>query len=377
MNKKLVWFNTGLLSLYNKNTDDDSYKFNYYLGKKVEPLFYDTSRVEWHIKMSRVVQRAICLVDSTRISEKYGDGLNMARTVIPYKNADIDNGAYVDSHFDDLAYSRVDAIYDHAEKQNYKEIRISWSGGIDSNFALAAIFKHPRSKPWIKDKKISIWTSYYAKNEEPSIWNWIIKNDLPIHFINYEQLAKDKSPYLFVTGDGDPWGSTFFDLHANFVDKSQLSWGHWTLLKPFFLSRDKTGLTWDYFQELIRSSTVPIESCFHAWWWFECCTTQDFVYRMASYNQEPISEESLPGKKIFWFFHDQGFFDHSLFSLLKNKINNDNRNPKLKLIEYIANWQSWDKNKTLNKFFSQRLIPKRIYKWKIYEDLSWDRDIKL
>jgi hypothetical protein len=341
--KKLVWFNFGLLA-----------------ENKFDP------RLEWHTKMSDVVNRSIILIDSTNTSKRFGDGLDILRKQYEDNSyPDIDNGQKVDLNFYESALHRVDEMYDHAERNNYNNIKVAWSGGIDSSFLLAAIMQHPRSTRWLNEKRIVILTTKSSMIECPKIWNWLLDNKLPINTMSYETLSKDKSDWMLVTGDGDPYSGSFYNVYPNHTED-------WKNMERHFLSKDFSGLTWDYFKELLSISPDKINSCYHAWWWFERNVgVQDYSYRILSFNDdEVIDPKLLPGKKIFYFLSNKDFSDHSLYTV----VNHVKRDVKSRLIEYIMDWQK-SSDVPRYKFFSQSYIPKISYKWQIYDDLTWSNKI--
>lgn len=355
--KSLVWFHNGLLSKYNR-----------FLDSPIQ--INNSSKLQWQNAITSVIDLSVCLIDSTGTSKKFGDGLNTKS--IKQKNIpDLVNGAYVNGYFDDVATKRVKELYQQADKNEYKEIRIAWSGGIDSTFALAAIMQN-----MYYGYDFSVWTTTYAKRENPLVWNWLMNSGLKVEFMDYNQLGNDNSNYMLVTGDGDPYGVMYTTL-ANGYTKDIFG-DDWDKLEHLFIIKDPTGLAWDYFKELMSISPTPIKNCHQAWHWFEQCTDQDFMFRFAAYCNNPIIDKDkfLPGKKLFWFLDSQDFADHGLYSTINDTPTNT-KQIKTKLREYISNWMKLNDVMTFDKHSSQLLIPKSIHKWKIYDDLSWDRETNL
>jgi len=379
MTKKLVWFNDSILLDYADENFTSYYGNNQYLNRTVLPRFPDRPEMQWHIKLAPVAQRSITLVDQTGISKQFGDGIDLARVLTTHTNLpadfDPDHGALIDANFDLAAHKRVDEMYDQAERNGLTEIRISWSGGIDSNFVLAAIMMHPRSKPWLAAGRISVYTTMYARREDQELWDWVMQSGLPVHYLNYDQLGNDTGPWLLVTGEGEPYGTMFWNNHQKYIEPEDLRWGHWSKLETYFMVKDPSGLSWDYMKALVAASPIPIETCYHAWWWFEACVEgQNYLYRLSAYSDVNVIDPALvyPGGKTFWFLGSQDFADHGLYSVLNKKIPDEVDLVKPRLREFVARWQGWAEAKPKKRFYSQMMIPKRIRKNRIYDDLTWD-----
>jgi len=379
MTKKLAWFNDVIMLDYADKNFMTQYGHNQYLNRPVPPKFPDREEMQWHVKMASIHNRALILVDQTGISKKFGDGLDMALTLSTHtdlpKEFDPTRGAIIDKEFDSATYLRVDQMYDQAERNGLTEIRVSWSGGIDSNFVLAAIMMHPRSKTWLAEGRISIYTTSYAIREDIDIWNWITQSGLPVHYLNYDQLANDKSPWLLVTGEGEPYGTMFWNVHKAHIAEEDLRWGHWSKLEAYFMAKDPSGLCWDYMKALMAASPIEIETCYQAWWWFEACVEgQNYLYRLAAYSNMSTIDPAIvyPGGKTFWFLGSQDFADHGIYSVVNKLIPDEVDLVKPRLREFVAKWQGWSEVKPKKRFYSQMMIPKRIGKFRIYDDLSWD-----
>jgi hypothetical protein len=290
---------------------------------------------------------------------------------------DPDKGQLVDKSFSEATAARVEEMYAQAERNGIDEIRISWSGGIDSNYVLAAIMQHPKSVPWLADKKIAVYTTRFAKREDSMIWDWLMQSDLPVRYLDYGQLSQEPGNWMLVTGEGEPYGTMFSGLHNGYVEHTK--WSHWHGMEPYFLSRDPSGLGWDYFKALMATSPIPIETCYHAWWYFEnSVESQCYLYRLSAYSEAPVINPQLvyPGTRTFWFLADQAFADHGAYQVVNQLIDDDTNRCKWHLQQYTADWlgkEPWLKR----RFMSQAMVPKRVHKWRIYDDLSWDREDNL
>lgn len=378
--KKLAWFHYPLITLYGTQNRGQGYDPNTYLSRCMEPPADDANATAWHVAMRDITDRTICLVDQTNLSRDYGDGLDLARLMssvscLP-KSADPESGKYVDMNFAAAAHQRVNDMFDQADAHGLQEIRISWSGGIDSNFVLAAIVQHPRSQIWLKENRIKIYTTSHARREDPTIWNWIMQSGMPVQFLNYDRLVKDTGPWMLVTGEGEPYGTMFSRCHEKTLGSPGLFWNHWTGLESHFLAKDPSGLGWEYFQALMKLSPVPIESCFHAWWWFEnCVESQCYLFRLNAYSDTDIIDPDLvfPGTKTFWFMASQEFTDHGIYMAAHGLQPEDPLLVKPHLRQYVADWQGWAQAQPKARYFSQWLVPKRVHKWRIHDDFTWDR----
>jgi hypothetical protein len=354
--KKLVWFHNGLLSNHNR-----------FLNK---PQQYYAPHLKWQHAITSVVDMAVCLIDSTGTSKRFGDELNTT-TIKPKYITNFIDGGYVDEHFDEVASYRVKEMYDQADANGYNEIRIAWSGGIDSTFALAAIMQQRHY-----GYTFTVLTTTYAKRENPLVWSWLMNSGVNVQFMDYNALGKDNGNYMLVTGDGDPYGIMFTSLFKNYTD--DIFGTDWLKLESLFLDKDPTGLSWDYFKELMSLSHIPIMNCHQAWHWFEQCTDQDFLYRMAAYSDNTIidADRFIPGKKLFWFLSSQDFANHGLYTTIADTPT-DRKQIKTRMREYISKWMNLNHTITFEKHSSQLVIPKSIHKWRIYDDLSWDRGTNL
>jgi len=378
MPKKLVWFHDNLLLSYHNPLLTEIAANNQYLQRLVKPKHSQNPKLLWHQTMHVVCQTNMTMIDQSGTSRDHGDGMNIVPTShlagLP-SSFDHTRGSYIDQHFKDSAMQRVDQLYDQAERIGAEEIRISWSGGIDSNAALASVMMHPRSMLWMRDGRIVIYTTPMAKREDIDIWNWLVSSGLPVRYLDYDALVKDQSKWLFVTGDGEPYGSTFCKLHKSHVAQEDIRYGHWSQIEPYMLEKDPTGLAWNYFKALIAKSPIAIDTSLHAWWWLEAnITEQNFFYRIPSYSTAGAIDPALalPGERMFWFLGSQDFADHGIYSVVNRLIPEQDDQVKLRLRELVAQWQGWTEPKPKKKYFSQFLIPKRIRKTRIYEDLTWD-----
>ena len=378
MTKKLAWFNTDLLTTHGIKEFNQERGLNPYLMQVTEATWPDVEKTQWHQSILKVLPYNICFVDQTELSKQYGDGLDLARLNVPLV-PNLDNGAMIEKEFNGAACKRVEEMYAQAESNNIHDIRIAWSGGTDSNFILSAVMQHPLTESW-KDR-ITILTTRYAKREDPEIWNWVMSSGLKIDMLNYDTLMCDQSNWMLVTGEGDMYGTMFPDAHKKYTDShEQMYWDDWHSMEKFFTENDPFDISWDYFKALMQLSPIPIETSYHAWWWFESnLTEQCFLFRSNAYSTvtDIRQDRVFPGKSLFGFLANQDFLDHGFYCAVNRLIKTDPAQMKHHLLQHVANWQGWQCIHPKLKFFSQGLVPKRIHKWRIYDDMSWDRGTNL
>jgi hypothetical protein len=358
MNKKLLWFSPPL-SVHKDNLD---------------PAF------EFHRRWYELTKKNVCLVDSTDISKRYNNGLDFEYVVekqlgFNVTDTDIHSGKYWHNNFKQLAHKLSNGVFDRAEK--YDELALSYSGGTDSTFTLAALLSNPRIDPWLKSGKFVIYSSAFSKIEDPLVWRRIIEMKIPLRLIDYDQLSMDNSNRLFVTGDGEGYG-TWWQIMLDDFSNDEI-FGSYTdsthqKLQQWFLDREKTGLTWESFNAFKQSSPRSIPNLQQAWTWFEnCVAIQCYSFRTSSYGCGPVNPG--PRDNLIWFMADKDFWDMCDYEA-HNVIYKDDSILKYQCLKYIADWMKWPDIKVKNKFYSQYAIPKLNRKYVIYSDYSYKEDLK-
>lgn len=358
MKKNLVWFNPKLLI---DNPDP---------------------KLKWHKAWYQLSKKNMCLVDGTGLSKKYGNDLEMTYIVdevLQHKpeNRNYENGRYWHNNFSQLIRNISDRVFDQVEPG--AELRLSYSGGTDSCTALAGLMSNERIKPWLDAKKFVIYTTSYAKIEDPWIWNRIITQNIPVRLLDYDALNGDTSKFFMVTGDGDgygTWWQMMFDptLSPNITFSDQEIFidtydSKKDKLSKWFLSREGSGLCWDFFQAMMELSPDKIENIEQAWSWFEnSIAIQCFMFRPAAYGLGPV--QITPRKNWYWFMCDVDFSDMCEYES-RNKFYASDNIFKYQCLRYIADWMGWPEIKVKNKFYSQIKVPKLNRKNLIYSDYSF------
>lgn len=372
--KKLVWFNGRLLKPY------VGY-WSRHQNKYVDPKPYDL-RLEWHVAMFKLHPGIICMIDHTGFSRNYGDGLDMDIVVNKspdiYKTSwDLERGKLMDQDFAGMINSRADAAYAQADRYGYEYIMLSYGGGVDSCTLLAAMLQNPAAERWINDRRLIIRTTGFAQREDPLVWKRLVELDLPLEYHNYDDLMRDQRNWMLVTGDVEPvWGSAFTTLPQGYVPDDELFSGDYNQLESWFLEKEPSGLAWDYFRDIQRTAPFEVKTNFQAWWWFEWCTnTQCYMFRPAAYSDciEIAPGMVYPGSKMFWVLANTDMWDHGAYVTANRLIPENLSQLKIHSLRYLADWMGWSEPRPKPKIFSQMIIPKRISKLRIWNDLSWDK----
>lgn len=358
MSKEFLWFNPRLLDLPVNNVPE----------------------LQWHREWYRLTGMNICLVDSSGLSAQYGNGVNIKNIVEPTLGFDLhrntENGQYWHNNFSDLIRKISDGIFDRAEGKD--ELRISYSGGTDSALALAGLWSNHRIQEWIARGKFIIYTTPHAKKEDPGIWDRIVTENIPLRFMDYDELSVDESNSFMVSGEGDGYCVWFKVMSRAFTD-------HEIFVKPlneimpkveqWFLTRDKSAITWDFFRKLIETADYEIATLFQAWSLFEAtCAQQCYLLRVSAYGRGPA--KLAPRHDWAWFMADSDFWDVCEYET-RNKIYTSDSTLKFKPLKYISNWMGWTSIQTKKKISSQILIPKLIRKNQIFSDMTHTGDVSL
>jgi hypothetical protein len=375
MTKKLAWFSSHLLK---KNVG----YWNPIINRQIGPVPYD-DRLRWHVAMQKLAPGVVCMTDHTGFSRNYGDGLDMAITVPRAPDVwktiwDLERGKQFDEDFSGLINSRAAAAFAQADRINAECIFLSYGGGVDSCMMLAALLQNPAAAPWLAERRLILKTTRFAQVEDPIVWNRIVELDLPLEYLSYDDLQRDTRRWMMVTGDVEPvWGSAYVPLAKDWLTQTKRYSGNWQTLEKLFLNEEPSGLAWEYFRDLQATAPFEVKTCMQAWWWFEWCTnTQCYLYRFVAYSDcEQISADRVfPGSKLFWFLGHTDMWDHGAYVTAERLIPENLNFLKLHCLRYTADWMGWSDPKPKPKVFSQLIIPKRVSKMRIFDDLSWDSE---
>ena len=196
--------------------------------------------------------------------------------------------------------------------------------------------------------------------------------------MDYDALSLDQSNSMMVSGEGDGY-CVWFKVMSKFFTDEEIFVRPYLELRPkveqWFTSRDKSGVTWDFFNKLIESSDHEIITLFQAWSLFEStCAQQCYLFRVSAYGKGPV--QAAPRNNWVWFMADPDFWDMCEYET-QNRIYTSDATLKYQPLKYIANWMGWADIQTKKKISSQILIPKLLRKNKIYSDMSYTGDTTL
>jgi hypothetical protein len=111
-------------------------------------------------------------------------------------------------------------------------------------------------------------------------------------------------------------------------------------LEQWCLSREPSGLAWDYIRELIKLSDTEIKNLHQAWNWIErSLATQCFVFRPTIYGSGEAY--ATPNKNWSWFPADIDFWDMCDYEVYSEKVIFDDSLVKYQCLKFIANWMGW------------------------------------
>jgi hypothetical protein len=242
---------------------------------------------------------------------------------------------------------------------------------------LAGFLQHPKAASWLKDRRIVLKTSRYAQREDPLVWQRIVAMDLPLEFLNYDDLMRDSRRFMLATGEVEPvWGSAYTPLAKGYLPDEELFSADWRQLEDYFLAKDETGLAWDYFHDLQKTAPFETQTAFQAWWWFEWCTnTQCYMFRLAAYSDNNVIDPGFvyPNEsRVYWMLANSDMWDHGAYMMANRLIPEDMSLLKINSLRYAARWMGWTEPKPKPKVYSQFYLPKRVHKTRIWDDLSWD-----
>ena len=357
MNTEHVWFNPRLLNL---------------------PI-NATPNLEWHRAWLKLSNMNVCLMDTTGLSGAYGNHFkmkNVTSTLDISSVRDCKNGRYWHDNFDLLMTRLSDDVFQDVDGK--AELRLSYSGGTDSCLILAALLSNRRIDEWIASDKFVIYTTPHAKKEDPLIWNRIIESGYPIRFLDYDLLSHDTSDSLMLTGEGNAYGTWHKIMTPDFTE-AELFTGSYVNMKPkvqeWFLRREPSGLTADFFDKLITTHGDVEMSLYQAWSLFEhLCAEQCYMFRQSAYGLGPVTID--PGKNSRWFMMNNDFWDVCEYES-QERLHISDDTLKYSSLKYIANWMRWSNVQKKRKISSQFMIPKIIRKSQIYSDHSYTENINL
>lgn len=374
MSKKLVWFRSELLSWHTTSQDDLPW-YDWILDERKLPEIARSSSLDWHIAMRRALNWRSVMIDGTRLSQRYGDGMRLSR--LPANNGklifDIENGRYVDRNFTDMVDSRMHEIMDHAKNIGVERICLSYSGGSDSALLVSAALRNNEALKWISSGRLEILATRMSQREDPMMWDRIKRTGIKIRVLNYDQLMREDD-WMLVTGEGEPYGTFFLEETSMVISKEGPLLKPWKDLQGLFTRREPSGLAWEYFQNLMAIAPFTVNTMHQACWWLEACIDrQDDPLRYNAFTGlDHIRTDCIGhGQRCFSFLAGQEFLDHAAFVILEKMVS-DRDHIKIKSDEYTSRWMGYDEIKIKPKFYSQDRVPRHVHKLRIFDDWSWD-----
>lgn len=259
-----------------------------------------------------------------------------------------------------------------------EEMRLSYSGGTDSCLILAALLSNQKIDEWIARDKFIIYTTPYAKKEDPLIWKRIIDAGFPIRFLDYDLLGNDTGDSVMLTGEGNAYGTWHKIMMSDFTE-AEIFTGSYSGIKSkveaWFLKREPSGLTRDFFDKLITTYGDSKMSLYQAWSLFEHhCAEQCYMFRQGAYSDGPVTID--PNKNSVWFMMDNDFWDVCEYESQSRLYTSDDT-LKYSSLKYIADWMGWSTVCKKRKISSQIIVPKIIRKSQIYSDHSYTENTNL
>ena len=163
-----------------------------------------------------------------------------------------------DLNFNKITNNRAKIILKKAEDEN-KDIKVSYSGGIDSTTVMVALIKNRETFPKVK---ITVVLSKESVKEYPKFYNKYIKDKFPLIWANKNNLdkvlaKKDKKDFLIVTGElGDQLFGSALMFRDNLKDDLGKDWTK--IFTPRFVR---------YWKPLVEQNPQKDRSVANVLWW--------------------------------------------------------------------------------------------------------------
>lgn len=163
-----------------------------------------------------------------------------------------------DLNFNKITNNRAKIILKKAEDEN-KDIKVSYSGGIDSTVVMVALIKNREVFPKVK---ITVVLSKESVKEYPKFYNKHIKDKFPLMWANNKNLdkvlaKKGKKDFLIVTGElGDQLFGSALMFRDNLKDDLSKEWTK--VFTPRFVK---------YWKPLVEQNPQKDRSVANVLWW--------------------------------------------------------------------------------------------------------------
>jgi hypothetical protein len=212
-----------------------------------------------------------------------------------------------DIRFDVIANDKANEILARAQKEN-KDIRISYSGGIDSTAALVGLLKFKDDYP---DVNVIVVLSQESIDEYPKFYEKYIKDKLPTiksgqRNLNTELVADTgKKDFLVVTGElGDQLFGSALMFKEPYDKKLALHWEE--AFTPMFV---------DFWKPLVDQMPQADRSAANVFWWL------NFVlkYQWVEIRMYAMVNAAIPFNNIVHFFGGDRFQRWSMMTPMSVK----------------------------------------------------------
>ena len=240
--------------------------------------------------------------------------------------------------FKDIVDIKAKAILERAKKQN-KDIKVSYSGGIDSTLVMSALSKIKDDYPSVK---ITVVMSKESIKEYPKFFGKHINKKFPVDMANSKNLAevlakKNNKDFFIVTGElGDQLFGSALMFRDAFKDKLDKDWEE--VFTPKFVQ---------FWSDLVEENPQQDFSAANVFWWL------NFVlkYQWVQLRMFSMLDGKVPLQNFIHFFGGPRFQNWAMNTDMKVKFPNlkDEKTYKMPAKKYIYDFTGdkvYLKNKT-------------------------------
>ena len=256
---------------------------------------------------------------------------------------------------------------------NGRPIALMYSGGIDSTAALVSMMKDPRYKEYISQDKLKLVMNTNSIYEYPEFFYRTILKEIPLMAFNYNDIMNDPT-ILVVTGDAGDYviGNTDTPIFMHNGNTDNMS-ADKSILWPYLDTIDKSGKFSSMMKAVAAKAPFDIVSVNQMYWWWG----QAFVHQgemCYPYLWSSTSDLStLPGfNKVYRFFLDDLWNTYSFEYMSTNPYYTNFNSVRNFARNYIVDYTGDRSYLNKVKVFSQRLTVRRLYKTRVYADLTYE-----
>jgi hypothetical protein len=242
-----------------------------------------------------------------------------------------------DTKFNRIANTRAKIILARADKEK-RDLRVSYSGGIDSTVALIALIKNKGKHPSVK---ITVVMSKESLKEYPLFYSKFIRGKLTVKWANKKNLdvvlaEKGKKAFFIVTGElGDQLFGSSLMFRENFKDDLDKDWTE--VFTPKFVN---------YWRPLVEENPQQDFSTANVFWWLNFT----LKYQWVQLRMFAMLEGKVPLTDFIHFFGGPRFQRWAMSTPMEVKFSDlkDEKTYKMPAKEYIHNFTG-DKKDLKNK----------------------------